>query len=83
MPRHRVQNAQLFGAGGHVRLRLAAADGAAVSAVAFRAGGTPMAERLLAGSDRPLHLAGSITLDHFQGRAQAAFRIVDAAETVE
>ena len=42
-----------------------------------------MAERLLAGSDRPLHLAGSITLDHFQGRAQAAFRIVDAAETVE
>lgn len=83
MPRHRVQNAQLFGAGGHVRLRLTAPDGAAVSAVAFRAGGTPLAERLLAGSDRPLHLAGSVTLDHFQGRAQAAFRIVDAAETVE
>lgn len=83
MPRHRVQNAQLFGAGGHVRVRLAAADGAAVSAVAFRAGGTPLAERLMAGGDRPLHLAGSVTLDHFQGRAQAAFRIVDAAETVE
>ncbi|WP_062229070.1 single-stranded-DNA-specific exonuclease RecJ [Aureimonas frigidaquae] len=83
LPRHRIAGAQPFGAGGHVRARLQAADGASISAVAFRAAGTPLGERLLGGGDRPLHLAGSVSLDHYQGRPQVSFRIVDAAETLK
>ena len=66
-----------------MRARLQAADGASISAVAFRAAGTPLGERLLGGGDRPLHLAGSVSLDHYQGRPQVSFRIVDAAETLK
>nr|WP_246160450.1 single-stranded-DNA-specific exonuclease RecJ [Aureimonas fodinaquatilis] len=83
LPRHRVVSAQSFGNGGHVRVQLKALEGAAIGAVAFRAADTPLGQRLLAGSDRPLHVAGTVSIDHYQGRQSVAFRIVDAADTVD
>jgi single-stranded-DNA-specific exonuclease len=80
LPQHRVTSAATVGAGGHVRATLKAMDGATVSAIAFRAAGTDLGARLLEAGGRPLHVAGSLSIDHFQGREKVAFRIVDAAD---
>ena len=33
-----------------------------------------------AGNDTPLHLAGTLGLDHWQGREEVQFRLLDATE---
>jgi single-stranded-DNA-specific exonuclease len=34
---------------------------------------------LTAGNDTPLHLAGTLTLDHWQGREEVQLRLTDLA----
>lgn len=62
----------------HLRLIL---EGGA-KAMAFRAVGTALGDFLMrAGSGaRRMHLAGTLKLEHWQGRAQASFHIDDAAD---
>ena len=64
---------------GHVDCWLRDASGGRVRAVAFRAADRPLGAALLRSGGAPLHLAGTIRLEHWQGRPQVKFRIEDAA----
>jgi len=79
LPGHRVTYADQVG-NGHVRLSLAAPNGDSLKAIAFRAAEAPLGRALLEARGKPLHVAGTLGLDHFGGSARAQLRIVDAAE---
>ncbi|MEX0861109.1 MAG: single-stranded-DNA-specific exonuclease RecJ [Cucumibacter sp.] len=80
LPSHRVTYAEVVGAGGHVRAKLAAGDRGSVRAIAFRSVGTPLGRALLeARGEAPLHFAGTLALNHWQGREDVQFRILDLA----
>ncbi|MEQ1770810.1 MAG: single-stranded-DNA-specific exonuclease RecJ [Devosia sp.] len=78
-PSHRAKFAEPVGNVGHVRFTLTSDDGARLKAIAFRAADTPVGQALLGGSDNPLHFAGTLSIDHYQGRAEVQFRVTDAA----
>jgi len=80
-PAHKAKFAEVVGQGGHVRFTLASDDGARLKAIAFRAAGQPIGDMLLnGGSDTPLHIAGTLGIDHWQGREQVQMRVVDIAQ---
>lgn len=79
-PAHRARFAEVVGTGGHVRFSLASGDGARLKAIAFRAANSELGDLLLtAGNDRPLHVAGTLSLDHWQGREEVQVRVSDVA----
>ena len=78
-PAHRARYPQIVGKGGHISFTLSSDDGARLKAIAFRAAGTALGEMLMRDGDQPLHLAGGLSLDHYQGREQAQFRLIDIA----
>ncbi|WEJ57284.1 single-stranded-DNA-specific exonuclease RecJ [Devosia sp. FJ2-5-3] len=78
-PAHRARFAQIVGKGGHVSFTLASEDGARLKAIAFRAAGTPLGDVLLRDAEAPLHFAGALSIDHYQGREQVQFRLTDIA----
>lgn len=63
----------------HLDCWLHDAAGGRVRAVAFRALDRPLGEALLRAGGAPLHLAGTIRFDHWQGQPRVTFRIEDAA----
>ncbi|ALN73180.1 single-stranded-DNA-specific exonuclease RecJ [Aureimonas sp. AU20] len=79
LPRHRLVQASHVATGGHIRLALKSADGAQVSAIAFRAEGTPLGEALIASRDRVIHAAGTLAMDRYGGREKVTLRVVDIA----
>ncbi|WDR03047.1 single-stranded-DNA-specific exonuclease RecJ [Devosia algicola] len=79
-PAHRIKFAQIVGKGGHVSFTLGAGDGATIKGIAFRAAGQPKGDALLnASSDTLLHVAGTLGVDHWQGRERVQLRLVDIA----
>ena len=79
-PAHRAKFAEVVGNGGHVKFVLTSEDGARLKGIAFRAATTALGDALLSGgNDKPLHLAGTLSLNHWQGREEVQFRAVDAA----
>ena len=79
-PAHRAKFAEVVGAGGHVRFTLTSEDGARLKGIAFRAANTELGQTLLsAGNDTRLHVAGTIGLDHWQGREEVQLKAIDAA----
>ena len=66
---------------GHLRLALEGAGGRA-EAVAFRVGEGPLGELLRGAAGAPVHLAGRLELDDWQGRRRARLRVEDAARAV-
>ncbi|KKB80981.1 single-stranded DNA exonuclease [Devosia soli] len=78
-PAHRARFAQVVGKGGHVSFSLTSEDGARLKAIAFRAAGTPLGDMLLRDGEQSLHFAGSLAIDHYQGREQVQFRLIDIA----
>jgi single-stranded-DNA-specific exonuclease len=64
----------------HVRCTLAAANGARLEAAAFRVGDTPLAKLLLKAEGTPLHIAGHLRRDTWNGRDGVELIIEDAAE---
>lgn len=79
-PAHKARFPDVVGAGGHVKFTLTSDDGARIKAIAFRAASTELGQVLLsAGNDTPLHLAGTLSLDHWQGREEVQFRVEDLA----
>ncbi|QYO78227.1 single-stranded-DNA-specific exonuclease RecJ [Devosia salina] len=78
-PAHRARFPQIVGKGGHISFTLSSDDGARLKAIAFRAAGTALGDVLMRDGDQPLHLAGGLSLDHYQGREQAQFRLIDIA----
>lgn len=79
LPRHRLLSSSSVGTGGHIRATLRGADGATTSAIAFRADGTPLGDALLGRRGEDVHLAGSVSIDRYQGNEKVTFRIVDLA----
>ncbi|MYZ47753.1 single-stranded-DNA-specific exonuclease RecJ [Propylenella binzhouense] len=77
-PSHRVVYAERAG-GNHVRARLSAGTGGTLKAIAFRCADGPVGRALLEGRGRPLHVAGTLCLDTWQGAATPQLRILDAA----
>ena len=78
LPSHRIAYAEVVG-NGHVRASLSTGDHN-LKAIAFRAADTDLGRAMLERRGLPLHFAGMLGIDHWQGRRQASFRILDAAE---
>ena len=78
LPAHTVAYAEEVGQA-HMRARLKSADGAGVSAIAFRAAGQKLGSALLASRGRQVHAAGSFVLDRWQGEERVQFRLTDIA----
>ncbi|WP_375143268.1 single-stranded-DNA-specific exonuclease RecJ [Pelagibacterium sp. H642] len=79
-PAHQIRFADVVGAGGHVRCTVSSGDGANLKAIAFRAAGSPLGDALLKARDgQRLHVAGTLNIDHWQGRETVQLRIIDAA----
>ncbi len=63
----------------HVSCFLTGAEGGRLKAIAFRAAGTALGAALLDPGGAPLHLAGLLRVDRWNGRVRAQFQIEDAA----
>ena len=63
----------------HVRCILTGVEGGRLKAIAFRAVGQPLGEMLLRTAGLPLHIAGKLRLDSWQGRDGVQLVIDDAA----
>lgn len=79
-PNHTIAYAEPVGQA-HVRVRLRAADGAVINAIAFRAVGQPLGAALLANRGRAVHAAGSLAIDRWQGEERVQLRLLDVAPT--
>jgi len=77
-PAHRLRFAEVVG-NGHVRIGLTADTGSTLKGIAFRAAGTPLGDMLLSAGGRPLHVAGTLSLDHWGGSPRPQLRVIDAA----
>lgn len=62
----------------HVRCTLSA-GGAKVAAISFRSAGNAVGQTLLQSGGLPLHVAGALRLNRWQGRTEVQFQIDDAA----
>ncbi|MCO4319591.1 single-stranded-DNA-specific exonuclease RecJ [Phyllobacterium sp. 21LDTY02-6] len=79
LPHHRLQDARSIGTN-HVKATLVGADGKKLSAIAFRAGGAALGDFLFNQLGQSLHVAGNLSLNHWNGSTTAQFRILDAAK---
>jgi single-stranded-DNA-specific exonuclease len=78
-PAHRVKFAKVVGTV-HVRCVLEAGDGSRLDAVAFRAADRPVGEALLGAAGMPLHVAGHLRRDTWNGRDRRELVIEDVAD---
>ncbi len=80
LARARIVRSDRVGQSGRtIRAILAGEDGGRLKAVAFRAADGALAPALLERAGRPLHLAGHLRLDRWNGAETAGFVIADAA----
>ncbi len=63
----------------HLRFVTAGPDGGRVEGIAFRALEGELGQMLMAAGSNPLHLAGRVTADEWQGRPRAQLQLDDAA----
>ncbi len=78
-PAHRISYADVVGKG-HVRATIAAGDGAGLKAICFKAEDKPHGKMLLEGRGRGLHVAGTLSIDTWQGSPKVQLRILDVAD---
>lgn len=79
IPDVRIMQSDVVGSD-HVRCRLAGIGGGSLKAIAFRVADQPLGDLLLGSKgDRPIHVAGKLKLDRWQGREQVQIIIDDAA----
>jgi single-stranded-DNA-specific exonuclease len=78
LPSHTVAYADEVGQA-HVRVRLKSGDGAVVNAIAFRAVGQKLGDALTGARGRPVHVAGCLAVDRWQGSERVQLRILDVA----
>jgi single-stranded-DNA-specific exonuclease len=78
IPGHTLAFADEVGVG-HIRARLRAPDGAMLNAIAFRAIGKPLGEALLKNRGQAIHVAGTLSVDRWQGAERVQLRLIDAA----
>jgi single-stranded-DNA-specific exonuclease len=78
-PAQRVKFAKVVGEA-HVRCVLEGGDGARLDAVAFRSAGQPLGAALLSSAGLPLHIAGHLRRDTWNGRDRRELVIEDVAD---
>jgi single-stranded-DNA-specific exonuclease len=78
VPHHTVAYADPVGEA-HVRARLRSADGAMLNAIAFRAAGQPLGDALVKNRGQPLHAAGTLSVDRWNGGDRVQLRLIDLA----
>lgn len=78
-PAHRVRFAKVVG-DAHVRCTLEAGDGSKLDAVAFRAAGQPIGDAILQAAGLPIHVAGHLRRDTWNGRNRLELVIEDVAD---
>ena len=54
-------------------------DGAIVNGIAFRSIGQKLGNALVANRGQALHVAGSLSLDRYQGAERVQLRVIDVA----
>jgi single-stranded-DNA-specific exonuclease len=81
IPDLRVARADIVGEN-HVRAFLAGADGTRLKAIAFRSVDSALGPALLGAKSAPLHVAGHLRTDSWQGQIGVQFQIDDAAVAV-
>ena len=79
-PAHRIRSAKVLGEA-HIRCTIEAGDGSRIEGVAFRSVGSPLGDALLgAAGNLPLHIAGHIRRDTWNGREKTEVMIEDVAD---
>jgi single-stranded-DNA-specific exonuclease len=78
LPLHQLVFADEVGQA-HVRVRFKSGDGAMVNGIAFRAIGQKLGNALKENRGQPLHVAGSLTVDRWQGSERVQLRVIDVA----
>ena len=78
LPSARIMKADVVGEN-HVRCFLTGAAGGRLKAISFRSLGEPHGDALLNSNGLPLHVAGHIRVDRWQGREEAQLVIEDVA----
>ena len=78
LPSHQLIHADEIGQA-HLRLRFKSGDGAIVNGIAFRAVGQPLGNALAQMRGQPLHVAGSLAVDRWQGAERVQLRVCDVA----
>ncbi len=63
----------------HVKLQLRGGDGARLDAIAFRAATAPLGQGLLGARGRPVHIAGRLQADEWNGSRRVQLHVEDAA----
>jgi single-stranded-DNA-specific exonuclease len=84
LPAHTLAYAEEVGQA-HVRARLQSGDGATINAIAFRAAGQTLGAALMKSRGRTVHVAGTLSVDRWQGTERIQLRMIDvaAADPVE
>ena len=77
-PAHRLVEVGEVGQG-HLRWRAQAGDGARIEGIAFKAAGEELGKALVAARGGNIHLAGSLTMDRWNGRERVQLRLLDLA----
>jgi len=78
LPSHQLVYADEVGQA-HLRVRLKSGDGAIVNGIAFRAIGQKLGNALKDNRGQLLHVAGSLSVDRWQGAERVQLRVIDVA----
>lgn len=78
LPNHSIAFADVVG-GKHVRVRLRAANGAMINAISFRSADKDLGRALIENRGQPVHVAGHLNVDRWQGAERVQLRILDMA----
>lgn len=78
LPSHQLVFADEVGQA-HLRLRFKSGDGSFVNGIAFRPIGQKLGNALIENRGQMLHVAGSLTVDRWQGSERVQMRVTDVA----
>jgi single-stranded-DNA-specific exonuclease len=78
LPSHQLVYADEVGQA-HLRLRFKSGDGSIVNGIAFRSIGQKLGNALTQHRGQPLHVAGSLAVDRWQGSERVQLRVLDVA----
>jgi single-stranded-DNA-specific exonuclease len=78
LPSHELVYADEVG-GAHLRVRFRSGDGAIINGMAFRSVGQKLGNALIENRGQVLHVAGSLSIDRWQGAERVQFRVCDVA----
>lgn len=78
LPRHQIAHVKPVG-NGHLKLGLRGMGPGTLDAIAFRVRDEPLGKMLAENAGRSLHLAGTVSINHWNGRQIPQLRVIDAA----